>query len=232
MSKKQTEEQSELSWEEAVSRYLADHPDFFARYPELLTSLDVPHPVEGRAVSLIERQVAVLRDKHGASQRQLRDLIKIARENEALGERVHRFALAVTDCATLDDLLDTTQDMLRREFRLDTVNILLKRRAHDTSERPEFVRASDRRYGALVKLIGTARTLCESRLDADLLDYLFGRQARAIKSTALIPLGGKMQRGILVLGAEDPERFQPEMGTVYLVRLGELFSVALVRFLA
>ncbi|MCK6519748.1 DUF484 family protein, partial [Myxococcota bacterium] len=35
--------------------------------------------------------------------------------------------------------------------------------------------------------------------------------------------------GLLALGSEDPERFYPEMGTLYVTRIGEMVSASLVR---
>jgi len=84
--------QTELSWEEAVARYLEDHPDYFQRYPETLSRILLSHETGGKAVSLIERQVQVLREQSQTLQRQLRELVNNARENDVLSGRLHRFA--------------------------------------------------------------------------------------------------------------------------------------------
>jgi uncharacterized protein YigA (DUF484 family) len=47
----------------------------------------------------------------------------------------------------------------------------------------------------------------------------------------LLPAGGGDGIGMLALASEDPLRFYPDMGTMYLKRLGELASAALGRFL-
>ena len=48
--------------EEAVREYLEAHPDFFEHNKALLSQLELPHGAGG-AVSLVERQVSVLRQK-------------------------------------------------------------------------------------------------------------------------------------------------------------------------
>jgi uncharacterized protein YigA (DUF484 family) len=48
-----------------------------------------------------------------------------------------------------------------------------------------------------------------------------------MRSVALIPLGQTRAFGLLALGAEDPQRFYPEMGTLFLRRIGELTAGAL-----
>ncbi|MEK7261797.1 MAG: DUF484 family protein, partial [Pseudomonadota bacterium] len=95
MSQKQpySEPRQEIPWEDAVARYLEEHPDYFQRHPELLARITLIHQVGGRAVSLIERQVQVLRDQSRNLQRQLRELLGNARDNDALTDRLHRLAL-------------------------------------------------------------------------------------------------------------------------------------------
>ena len=86
--------------DESVVDYLLGHPDFFEAHAELLSKLKVPHPT-GTAVSLIERQVEVLRGQNRQLERKLVDLIEVARANDTLIERIHRLALALLEGANL-----------------------------------------------------------------------------------------------------------------------------------
>ena len=139
MSQKQpySEPQQEIPWEDAVARYLEEHPDYFQRHPELLARITLMHAVGGRAVSLIERQVQVLRDQSRNLQRQLRELLGNARDNDALTDRLHRLALAMVDGRTLDDALDAAGDILRQEFQFDGARLLLRARDGFTSSRAD-----------------------------------------------------------------------------------------------
>jgi uncharacterized protein YigA (DUF484 family) len=217
---------SELSQEEAVSRYLEDHPDYFVRHPQILARLALPHETGGKAVSLIERQVQVLREQTQGLQRQLRELVQNARDNDVLGSRLHRYATAMIGCHSLDEVLDTTYDLLRQEFKLDAVVILLQ--GHPGG-RPELLPPDDKRLNALLQQLASGRPLCGGRLEESLKGYLFGGRAAEIESCALIPLGDKHPDGVLALGTHDAHRFHPGMGTVYLARLGELLTHSLAR---
>ncbi len=230
MSKKLPSE--ELSWEEAVSRYLEGNPDYFDRRPDILAAIHLPHVGRGKAVSLIERQVQVLRDRNLALQQQLRELVTVARDNDILSERLHRFAVAMVDSASLDDVLDTAKDMLQQEFKLDAVVILLNAEAHAHSGRPEFVTAADEKFQELVAQCTTKAPICGGKYGAETMAYLFSEQAGEIKSTALIALKDPLHEGLLCMGSRDPHRFHPEMGTVYLVRLGQLLMRAAARYLS
>ena len=222
--------QTELSWEEAVARYLEDHPDYFQRYPETLSRILLSHETGGKAVSLIERQVQVLREQNQVLQRQLRELVNNARENDVLSGRLHRFATAMMGCSSIDDVLDTTYDLLRQEFKLDAVVILLRGRPTQGG-RAELVPEDDKRLNSLFQQFSSGKPICGGKFEDSLMSYLFSGRASEIKSTALIPLGEKTPHGVLGFGTQDPYRFHPGMGTVYLTRLGEMLTHSLARHL-
>ena len=220
----------ETSLEESLARYLADNPDFFERHVDLLTTLRIPHYESGRAVSLIERQVEALRHKHQDLHRQLRDLIAFARQNDALSERLHRFALAMIAAASFDDVLSTAQDMLRQEFKLDAVAILLT----GGPAAGRTVAADDRRLEDLLQRYTPDKPVIGARLDAETLAYLFGDRAASVGSCAVVALGARGTsglRGLLGLGSGDPKRFHPDMASHYLTQLGDLLMASLVRYL-
>ncbi len=231
MTEEQSQTHNEVSWEEAVAKYLEEDPEFFARHPTLLAELNIPHVDRGEAESLIERQVSILRDKNRKTQQQLQDLVKVARENDALGERLHRVTVALCDAASLDDVMGSVQDMLRQDFSLDATCLRIKTSAEVMQNRPEAVPAGDNAFGALIKEIGSGSIACKDDLPAELAGYLFGDDADVIRSTALLALGGTAPWGLLALGSRDVKRFHPELGTVYLIRLGEIVTSTLQRFL-
>lgn len=224
------EQHSEPSWEEAVRRYLEEHPDFLLRHPDLLARLHLRHETGGRAVSLIERQVRVLREENASLARQLQELVAIARENDVLAARLHRFAIAMADSASLDDVFDNAHEMLRREFKLDAVVIVCRGEAPPAFARPEFV-GDDPRLRAALEQYGGPKPACGAGFDESLMRYLFGPRAAEVRSAALIALGTNPAVGLLALGAHDPHRFHAAMGTVYLAKLGDILMHSIARFL-
>jgi hypothetical protein len=222
---------TETSLEETLARYLADNPDFFERHVDLLTTLRIPHYESGRAVSLIERQVEALRHKHRDLHRQLRDLVAFARQNDTLAERLHRFALAMIAAASYDDVLSTAQDMLRQEFKLDAVAILL---TGGPAAARSVDAAAERRLEDLLKRYSPDKPVIGAQLDAETLAHLFGDRAAAVGSCAVVALGSRGAsglRGLLALGSGDPKRFHPDMASHYLTKLGDLLMASLMRYL-
>src|SRR5262245_15953432 len=79
------------SEEESVARYLQHNPDFFERQQPLLARLRLPHARSGATISLVERQVEVLREKQSTLEAKLAEFVRVARANDAIAEKLHRF---------------------------------------------------------------------------------------------------------------------------------------------
>ena len=193
----------------------------------MLTKLKVPH-ASGQAVSLIERQVEVLRQQHRQMERKLVDLIEVARANDALIERIHHLALALLDGHALPERLYSLQEELRNRFGADEMSLFLM------SERPTNLDAGPARW--LTRDDAGLEQFREflkggkpyvGRLRAPQLEFLFGEQAERTASIALIPLGDHGKLGILAVGSHEADRFGPTLGTAFLARIGELVTAAI-----
>jgi uncharacterized protein YigA (DUF484 family) len=57
----------------------------------------------------------------------------------------------------------------------------------------------------------------------------FGEVGPLLRSFAYVPLRDSHCAGVLALASEDPKRFYPEMGTLYLKRLGEVVAASVSR---
>lgn len=206
-----------------VEAYLRDHPDFFERHPSVLDVLHVPHPAGG-SISLIERQVRVLRDKHRALEQRLGELVEHARENERVGGHLHRLACTLMQAEDIDAVLALTQEALRDEVQAELVSIRLIGAEHGELHR---LPAAD--LGAFEDLFGRGRPQC-GRLPRPALEALFGAEAEAegIGSAILMPLATGGERiGVLGLGSRSAERFLPDMGIYFLTHLGELLTASI-----
>ncbi len=217
------------SEEETVVRYLEEHPAFLQHRADVLTRLHLPHDTGGRAVSLIERQVQALRDHEQELKRELRGLVSVARENDALTGRLHRLSLALIEAQTPGEALDVTIELLRVEFQVEAVAARILVAPALAGTRVEFVSPDDRRMILLLRQLSAGKPVCGAKHDESLLVFLFGNAHREIRSTAIVPIGAKGEQGALALGSHDPHRFHAGMGTVYLTRLGEMLAAALKR---
>ena len=113
---------SNASW----STGCASIPNFSSGIPDLVESLRVPHPCEP-AVSLLEYQNRLLRERGQRLHGKLLELVAIARDNDRLAERVQRLALDLLDAPNeLDGLLYRIKAVLQDEFNADCVALCLE----------------------------------------------------------------------------------------------------------
>src|SRR5688572_32188238 len=102
--------------EESVARYLQHNPDFFERHQALLGRLRLPHARTGSTISLVERQVEVLREKHAGIEQKLAEFVRVARANDAIGEKLHKFTRRVVRARTRAEVLAQVEAGLREDF--------------------------------------------------------------------------------------------------------------------
>ena len=219
-------ENVELSEQEVVA-YLEKHPDFLQKHEDLLESMQVPHIAGTGMVSLIERQVEVLREKNNSQGLRLDVLIDNARINEDLTEKLHQYSLHLSATSGLTELVQSASEDLCKLFDIDEVSIHIKPEYQD--ENMQMSSISDKAYTAILDTLGTEPCKCHNKLDDELMVSLFAETASSLKSCALLALDAPHRIGIIALGSSDQDRFTPDMGTLILTRLGEQFSAALRR---
>jgi uncharacterized protein YigA (DUF484 family) len=218
----------------SVAEYLQTYPDFFERNSSLLTKLRLPHVRDvGATVSLVERQVEVLRERNQSLERKLKELVDVARANDALADRIHRLSQRLIRAHTMPETIAAIETSLREDFdAMNSVLVLFLEQARSlVSDSSRFLRSgdpADADIKTFETLLQSGKPRCGQIRDVQ-RDYLFGKDSVEIGSVALTPLGPKGELGILAIGASDAERFHPAMSTEFLSRIGELVTYALMR---
>jgi len=218
--------------EQAVIQYLHHNPEFFEQHPQLLAKLRLQHPRTGSTVSLIERQVDVLRDKIQAQDQKLAEFVHVARANNVLAEKVHRFTRRLLRTNGAGPAIAEIEASLREDFdTFHTVLVLASTGLPDNDEPQCFLRrvaGDDPAFRSFDSLFTAGKPRCGQIRDTQ-REFLFGQEAPNIGSVALIPLGAQTPAGLLALGSVDRDRFHPGMSTEFLWRMGELITDALAR---
>jgi uncharacterized protein YigA (DUF484 family) len=216
--------------EETVARYLQHNPDFFERHQPLLSRLRLPHARSGATISLVERQVEVLREHQASLEQKLAEFVKVARSNDTVAEKMHRFTRRLLRAPSRDAAVEQMEASLREDF--DAFNSVLVLIGSASGLPPQrFVRtvsADDPNLKSFESLFASGKPRCGQARDSQ-RDFLFGADANDIGSVALVPLGEKGCVGLLALGSTDRDRFHPGMSTEFLARLGDLIADALAR---
>ncbi len=239
MSKQPVGRLDEESQEEtAIADYLQGNPDFFERHATLLTKLNLPHSRGSSAFSVVERQVAALRDKNEKLETRLRELIEVARGNDVLAAKIHRLACRLVRTDDAGGVMDAIESSLREDFGASEWLLLViaegeSKLAKLNSRHLRILRAGATELKMFETLFESGRPRCGQIRDSQ-RDYLFGAGTVEIGSAALVPLGIKAgdkirQSGaaLLAIGSPDAERFHPTMSTEFLARIGDLVSEAI-----
>lgn len=210
-----------------IATWLRRHPRFLQQFPDLAQSLLVPRE-DGSAASLASYQVDVLRDKNRELARRLQQLSANAQDNEQLAVRAHQLTLALMRQATAADTLRAMAASLAEDFNGDLVRLVMFSPVEglEANEWLQVIDPADARLQPFRDCLADGEPLC-GRLQPAKHALLYGDQADDIQSTALLPLPGI---GLVAVGSQDPNRFFPGMGTLFLQMMGEALATALARY--
>jgi hypothetical protein len=210
-----------------IANYLTSHPDFFDQHPELLAGLQLPHPQNGQAISLVERQSLILRERIRSLETKVTDMIRHGQENEAIIDRLFawtRELLLQEDAAALPDTLVRA---MQEVFSVPHCALRL------WSVKPQYasLACAAAVESDTVSLANSMRVpFCGSNVGFEAATWF--DDATSVQSLAMLPLrvgADPSTFGLLVLGSADKDRFQITMGTAFLERIAELASAALAR---
>ncbi|MCX7815660.1 MAG: DUF484 family protein [Tepidimonas ignava] len=213
--------------EDDIAQFLLNRPDFFERHAELLAAVQLTSPLTGRAVSLLERQVEILRERLRQWERRAADMVRHGQDNQALLDRLHRWTctlLAEPDAGALPARI---VEGLQQTFAVPQVALRLWGVAPAWAEAPWAAPVDD-------EVRAFAQSLPQPYVGANpgvqAVQWLDDPAAAA--SVALLPLRPAAQAaacGLLVLASSDPQRFAADAGTDIVQRLAELAGAAVQR---
>lgn len=219
--------------DKAVHDYLNAHPDFFENHAGLLNSLNLPHATGG-TVSLVERQISVLRQKDIKLEKQLKELINVARANDLVSARIHELTLQLFAAHDLKTTIIALEEGMRSGFSADHAVLVIfgDPDAFADIDAGRFFRVVARdseTLGPFKTFLAGRSARCGQIRDAQ-RDFLFREDAEEVGSTALVPLNSGSDIGFLAIGSADADRFHPGMSIDFLTRLGDLVAGALRRY--
>lgn len=209
----------------AVVDFLSDNPHFFEEHSELLARVKLTSPVAGRAVSLQERQMEVLREKNKSLELRLADLLRIAQENDAITQKFLLWTRSLLLARNDVDLPHTLINGLETIFSVPHATLRIWGVAEEFAHTWFAAEVSED-----AKLFCNSLTApyCGPNQEFEAATWI--DEAESIHSIAMLPLrdidGGKAF-GLLVLGSPDPQRFTADMATDFLSKIGETASAAM-----
>lgn len=205
---------------ENVAEYLRKHPHFFEDFPDLVADMHISHD-SGKAVSLVERQVSILRERNIEMRQRLSNLLDTARENDQLFSKTRRLILALLECVDLGDMVDALYYSFQKEFNVHyTRLILFGPQVPPSVARIESINTAREYIGKRLK----ASHAVSGGIDVRECKFLFDDDAQNVGSAALAVLSYGNPLGVLAIGNQDPNYYRSSMGTLFLGYIAEVLN--------
>lgn len=215
--------------DQQVREYLQANPGFFSQHEDLLADISLPHQA-GQAVSLVERQVSVLRERNMEMRHRLNELIEVARENDQLFEKTKQLILGIVAAKSLDELTSAVQVALKQEFQADVSALTLFAPAQEKLLSQARVVPLQEAKQSIQGILSSSRAVCGT-LRPQEMSFLFPEQTSELGSAAVAPLGDGEVVGVLAVGSFDPNHYRANMGTMFLTYVGDILNVVLPRYM-
>jgi uncharacterized protein YigA (DUF484 family) len=210
--------------DDIVREYLKNNDDFLQRNPDMLDYLHVSH-ASGSAISLVEKQASVMRERNTELRKQLKALTANARHNDVLFGHTRTLVLKLLDADSREALYQTFMDSLTDDFGIEHASMILYGDEAGTAGwRSEPLETVKGQIGALIR---GNKAVCGT-LRKEELTFLFP-EGSAVGSAALAPLANPEQIGLIAVGSSDPNRYNSKVDTLFLSHIAEVLVKLLSR---
>lgn len=217
---------SELTDQE-VADYLRDHPDFLIERPALLAEIELPHAGDTGATSLVERQVAILRERNIAMRHRVDQLLHTARRNDQLFEKTRKLSLALLSATSTGELIDALFVSFDQEFMIEQTQLILFLENQQASDSRLRYWSNEKLQESIPSLGAKLKIFCGQLTDTE-KQTLFQERADKVQSAAVVPLlNGKQRLGVLAIGNQDAQYYRSSMDTLFLSHIADIFSQCL-----
>jgi len=209
--------------EQAIIDYLRADPDFFARHKNLLTELNLPH-ASGKTVSLVERQVTIMRERNVDMRHRMNELLDAARQNDAIFSKTRSLTLALLDADSLQALNEVLATYVLVDFEADFVCC----HVHGFDHTLDHIKnhAGDFPFA---HLFNATSAVCTTLREEELLQVFPAATQVECGSAVLLPLTLADSVGALCIGSHDPQRFSNDMDTLFVTYIADVLSKVLAR---
>ena len=200
----------EISADEVLC-FLAENPNFFVQYPEALDELSISHANDG-AISLVERQVAVLRERNAELRRRLDNLVDRAQQNEALLGATQEVIAALAAHGQREDISHFFNSLVLKHFDIDHA---IYHRLEEDASAPAAKTA--------LHLLGS-KSAISGPLRSHELSALFGVDTGDGSAAIAVVAHRSGPKAFIAVGSSDVSRYGANDGTVFLEYLANVMA--------
>ena len=214
-----------------IADYLRKNPEFFIEQEGLLADLSLPHE-SGKAISLLERQVTILRDRGIEARQKLNNLLENARNNDQLFDTTRNLVMALLRANNLTEIVAVAQENLSNHTNIDACQIILIEQPQLDVSNAVKIDSEKNLKTDFADVFRLKRTHCGT-LTQDQIDYLFADSGKSIRSTALCPVVNNSEVfALLAFGNQEENFFNINLDTLFLDFIGQVVGAVFYRMLA
>lgn len=210
-----------------VRDYLTDHPSFFEQNSDVLEAINISHD-SGKAISLVERQVAIMREKNKEMSNQIELMINTAKDNDQLMAKTNQLVLDLVKAEDLNSLIDALNKSLKNDFNTEFYSIsLINKGLFLSKPSANFISEEDAK--SKISSLLNSKKAVSGVLREEEIKLLFQQPTKKIASVIALPLNSSEPFGIIALGSSDADFYSQETGTVFIDYIGELLNLLIPR---
>jgi uncharacterized protein YigA (DUF484 family) len=207
---------------QSVRDYLTEHPHFFEENPDILEAINVSHD-SGKAISLVERQITIMRDKNKALSAQVEELIDTAKNNDQLLAKTNQLVLKLIQAEDLNSLIEALDTSLKNDFNTEFYSLTLIDKGLFTYKTTANLVSEEDAKSKISSLL-SAQKAVSGILREEQINFLFEQSANSVASVIALPLNSSEPFGILALGSSDADFYSHDIGTVFFDYIGALLN--------
>jgi uncharacterized protein YigA (DUF484 family) len=207
--------------EQAIIDYLRANPEFFNQHKTLLTELNLPH-ASGRAVSLVEHQVAIMRERNVEMRRRMNELLEAARINDAIFAKTRSLTLALLDAKSQHELNEVLATHVLVDFDADFVCCHVRGFDHSL----DHIQNHQDEY-PFEHLLQNRAAVCTTLRRAELEQIFPAAHHDDTGSAVMLPMPLGDDTGVLCIGSRDPHHFSNDMDTLFVSYIADVLSKVL-----
>jgi len=212
-----------------VASYLSANPEFFQEHEKLLMKMKLPDNRKG-TVSLVERQMDVLRERQRKSRKQLKEFVEAAERNKEIFDKSSRLVLNLVGVRKSSEFFAALETSLKRDFKCKAYSLVVFGKPRQINHFTSRVHKETARGYVAALMRSKEPTLGVLRPEEQ--DFLFGHQSEKVKSAAVLSVKeGNRRIALLSIGSSDPNYFAAGQDTLFIGFVADAIARLLPRHL-
>ena len=203
-----------------VADYLILNPNFFKENPEVLNSIEIVHE-SGAAVSLIQRQVELLRTDYNSTTDRLMELLANAKNNDDIFILTKKLILDLIEARNIEEITFTVEERFKKDFGADKSRLIFFTESNKSIPKGRIKNPAES-VDILADLMKPSELFC-GEVNQEITKFIFNDET-TIKEVALIPLTTNSLKGMIALGSAQQGKYTENKDTLFLEFVSEVVS--------